>query len=78
MGERVGEGVYNATRAAAGEARIEASNNACVRVRLGSLRVVDVQPWSGPVGVAMVVSVCPEIANGYRACARVSSAQRSC
>ena len=28
-----------------------------VRVRLVSLRVVDVQPWSGPIGGATVVSV---------------------
>ena len=53
----------NATRAAAGEARIEVSNNAReytssgVRLRLVSLRVLDVQPWSGPVGGATVVSV---------------------
>jgi hypothetical protein len=55
--------VCNATRAAAGEARIEVSNNAReytsngVRLRLVSLRVLDVQPWSGPVGGATVVSV---------------------
>mgnify|MGYP005675758265 CR=1 FL=1 len=55
--------VCNATRAAVGEARIEVSNNAReytssgVRLRLVSLRVLDVQPWSGPVGGATVVSV---------------------
>ena len=55
--------VCNATRASAGEARIEVSNNAReytssgVRVRLVSVRVLDVQPWSGPVGGATVVSV---------------------
>ena len=55
--------VCNATRAAAGEARVEVSNNAReytssgVRLRLVSLRVLDVQPWSGPVGGATVVSV---------------------
>ena len=55
--------VCNATRASAGEARVEVSNNAReytssgVRVRLVSLRVLDVHPWSGPVGGATVVSV---------------------
>ena len=55
--------VCNATRAPAGESRLEVSNNAReytssgVRVRLVSLRVVDVQPWSGPIGGATVVSV---------------------
>merc|ERR1711965_175680 len=55
--------VCNSTRAPAGESRVEVSNNAReytssgVRVRLVSLRVVDVQPWSGPVGGATVVSV---------------------
>ena len=55
--------VCNATRAAAGESRVEVSNNAReytpsgVRVRLVSVRVVDVQPWSGPVGGATAVSV---------------------
>ena len=55
--------VCNSTRAAAGEARVEVSNNAReytssgVRLRLVSLRVLDVQPWSGPVGGATVVSV---------------------
>merc|ERR1739841_396401 len=55
--------VCNATRAAAGTSRIEVSNNAReytssgVRVRLVSVRVVDVHPWSGPVGGATVVSV---------------------
>merc|ERR1711938_342849 len=55
--------VCNATRAAAGESRVEVSNNAReytssgVRVRVVSLRVVDVQPWSGPVGGSSVVSV---------------------
>ena len=55
--------VCNSTRAPAGESRVEVSNNAReytssgVRVRLVSLRVIDVQPWSGPVGGATVVSV---------------------
>ena len=55
--------VCNATRAPVGESRIEVSNNAReytssgVRVRLVSVRIVDVQPWSGPVGGATVVSV---------------------
>ena len=44
--------VCNATRAPVGESRIEVSNNAReytssgVRVRLVSVRIVDVQPWS--------------------------------
>ena len=55
--------VCNATRAAAGEARLEVSNNAReytssgVRLRLVSVRVLDVQPWSGPSRGATVVSV---------------------
>ena len=55
--------VCNATRAPAGASRLEVSNNAReytssgVRLRLVSLRVLDVQPWSGPVGGATVVSV---------------------
>ena len=55
--------VCNATRGAAGASRLEVSNNAReytssgVRVRLVSVRVVDVHPWSGPVGGATVVSV---------------------
>ena len=55
--------VCNSTRTQAGEARVEVSNNAReytssgVRLRLVSLRVLDVQPWSGPVGGATVVSV---------------------
>ena len=55
--------VCNATRASAGEARVEVSNNAReytssgARLRLVSLRVVEVHPWSGPVGGATVVSV---------------------
>ena len=55
--------VCNATRAPAGEARIEVSNNAReytssgMRVRLVSVRVLEVAPWSGPVGGATVVSV---------------------
>ena len=64
MGERSSALVCNATRARAGEARVEVSNNAReytssgVRVRVVSLRVLDVQPWSGPVlGGATVVSV---------------------
>ena len=55
--------VCNSTRSAAGEARVEVSNNAReytssgIRLRLVSLRVLDVHPWSGPVGGATVVSV---------------------
>ena len=55
--------VCNATRAPAGAARLEVSNNAReyaaggVRLRLVSVRVLDVQPWSGPSGGATVVSV---------------------
>ena len=55
--------VCNSTRAAPGEVRVEVSNNAReytssgVRVRLVSVRVLDVQPWSGPLGGATVVSV---------------------
>merc|ERR1711938_119010 len=55
--------VCNATRAPAGEARVEVSNNAReytssgVRLRLVSLRVLEVAPWSGPVGGSTVVSV---------------------
>ena len=55
--------VCNATRAVAGESRVELSNNAReytssgVRVRLVSLRVLEVHPWSGPLGGATVVSV---------------------
>merc|ERR1711995_238633 len=55
--------VCNATRAPTGLSRVEVSNNAReytssgVRVRLVSVRVVDVHPWSGPVGGATVVSV---------------------
>ena len=66
--------VCNATRAAAGEARVEVSNNAReytssgVRLRLVSLRVLDVQPWSGPVGGATVVSVVAH-GRGRAACA---------
>ena len=54
VGERARAIVCNATRARAGEARLEVSNNAReytssgVRVRLVSVRVLDVQPWSGP------------------------------
>ena len=50
-------------RSRAGEARLEASNNAreysadAARLQLASVRVLDVQPWSGPVGGATVVSV---------------------
>ena len=46
--------VCNTTRAAAGEAVVEVSNNGReytsdgVSVRLVSVRVQDVQPWSGP------------------------------
>merc|ERR1712009_47845 len=46
--------VCNTTRAAAGEAVVEVSNNGReytgdgVAVRLVSARVQDVQPWSGP------------------------------
>ena len=55
--------VCNSTRAAAGEARVEVSNNAReytssgVKLRVVSVRVLDVQPWSGPVDGATVVSV---------------------
>ena len=55
--------VCNATRAAAGEARIEVSSTAReytssgVRLRLVSVRVLAVQPWSGPLGGGTVVSV---------------------
>ena len=55
--------VCNATRAPAGASRLEASNNAReytssgVLVRLISLRVLDLQPWSGPLSGATVVSV---------------------
>ena len=54
--------VFNTTLAAAGESRVEVSNNgreytsSGVRVRVVSVRVVEVQPWSGPVGGATVVS----------------------
>ena len=55
--------VCNATRARAGASRVEVSNNGReytsggVRVRLVSLRVVDVHPWSGPILGATTVSV---------------------
>ena len=47
--------VCNTTRAMAGSARVEVSNNAReytsdgVRIKLVSVRVLDVQPWSGPL-----------------------------
>ena len=54
-------------RARAGEARLEASNNAreysadaprpAPRLQLASVRVLDVQPWSGPRRGATVVAV---------------------
>ena len=50
-------------RARAGEARLEASNNAreysadAARLQLASVRVLDVQPWSGPRRGATVVGV---------------------
>ena len=53
----------NTTRAAAGEAVVEVSNNGReytsdgVAVRLVSARVQDVQPWSGPQLGSTVVSV---------------------
>ena len=55
--------VCNTTRSAAGAVRIEVSNNGReytsdgVRLELVSVRVLDVQPWSGPVTGATVVSV---------------------
>ena len=55
--------VCNTTRAAAGEAVVEVSNNGreytsdAASVQLVSLRVLDVQPWSGPQEGATVVSV---------------------
>ena len=55
--------VCNTTRSAAGELRVEVSTNGReftsdgVRVELVSVRVLDVQPWSGPVVGATVVSV---------------------
>jgi hypothetical protein len=55
--------VCNTTRAPAGVVRVEVSNNAReytssgVRVQLVSVRVLEVAPWSGPVGGATVVSV---------------------
>ena len=61
--------VCNATRAAAGEARIEVSNNARdytssgVRLWLVSLRVLNVQPSSG--GATRVVSVLAHAARGH-------------
>merc|ERR1719506_2576838 len=50
-------------RSRAGEARLEASNNAreysadAARLQLASVRVLDVQPWSGPRRGATVVGV---------------------
>ncbi|MEC9051047.1 MAG: IPT/TIG domain-containing protein, partial [Actinomycetota bacterium] len=55
--------VCNTTRASSGAVRVEVSNNGReytsdgVRVELVSVRVLDMQPWSGPVGGATVVSV---------------------
>ena len=62
LGERGRARVQRDARAA-GEARLEVSNNAReytssgVRLRLASVRVLDVQPWSGPSRGATVVSV---------------------
>ena len=81
VGERGSALVCNATRAPAGESRVEVSNNAReytssgVRVRLVSVRVVDVHPWSGPVGGATVVRV-RSTARGRARCA-AASARRS-
>ena len=50
-------------RSRAGEAQLEASNNAreysadAARLQLASVRVLDVQPWSGPRRGATVVGV---------------------
>ena len=55
--------VCNTTRSMAGEVRVEVSNNGReytsdgVRLQLVSVRVLEVQPWSGPAGGATVVSV---------------------
>jgi hypothetical protein len=55
--------VCNTTRSVAGEVRVEVSNNGReytadgVRLQLVSVRVLEVQPWSGPVRGATVVSV---------------------
>ena len=55
--------VCNATRAPAGETRVEMTNNLreytlnSVRVRFMSVRVLYLQPWSGPLGGATVVSL---------------------
>ena len=55
--------VCNSTRGGAGYVRVEVSNNAReyttsgVRLRLIAMRVLDMAPWSGPLGGATVVSV---------------------
>merc|ERR1712070_371903 len=55
--------VCNSTRGASGAVLVEVSNNAReytsdgVQLRLASVRVLDVQPWSGPLDGAPVVSV---------------------
>jgi len=55
--------VCNTTRSSAGQVRVEVSNNGReytsdgVGVELVSVRVLDMQPWSGPVGGATTVSV---------------------
>ena len=54
--------VCNASRAPPGESRVEVSNNAreytsdAARLQLVTVRVVDVQPWSGPQLGGTVVS----------------------
>ena len=63
VGERVGARLQRDARDGGGLSRVEVSNNAReytssgVRIKLVSVRVLDVQPWSGPVGGATVVSV---------------------
>ena len=55
--------VCNSTRGAAGYVRVEVSNNAKeyttsgVRLRLVAVRVLDMTPWSGPLGGGTVVSM---------------------
>ena len=55
--------VCNATRGSAGYVRVEVSNNAKeyttsgVRLRLVAVRVLDMTPWSGPLGGGTVVSM---------------------
>ena len=63
VGERARALVRGGPVARAGEARLEASNNAreysadAARLQLASVRVLDVQPWSGPRRGATVVGV---------------------